>query len=312
MQAQYIFQGYNDVVASSMANTDVGGSSLCHDVIRSAFAALGQMFTHKEQRPAIEAMFNVCTKSSLSDDANCASLSNTLSEIFPAQSNDPLCDTRLYPACNIAAVCRDMTNATLGNPLQRLSHVAANAFSGSCIDANATADVQGLVNTTIEGGGDRTWFYQTCTEFAFYQTCDPDSQCIFTTSPHYNDIESYQSQCMLAFSINSSLTQAAVLESNNYYGGWQPQGSRVIFVNGVIDPWRALSIQKPLPTFPALLVAGARFVCYLICRFQRLTRAQPPCMDASVAPQRFAVVGASSGGDLRAGSSVVARRRVAE
>jgi serine protease 16 len=261
VQAQYIFQGYNDVVAASMANTDVGGSLPCHDAIYSAFAALGQMFIKKVQRPAIEAMFNVCTKGSLADDANCASLSNTLGEIFPAQSNDPLCDAHLNPACNIAAICKDMTNSSLGNPLQRLAHVTANAFFGSCVDANATADVQGLVNTTIEGGGDRTWFYQTCTEFAFYQTCDPGSDCIFTTSPHYNDIDSYASQCMLAFSINSSLTQAAVLESNNYYGGWQPQGSRVIFVNGVIDPWRALSIQKSLPTFPALLVAGARLIC---------------------------------------------------
>jgi serine protease 16 len=258
VQAQYIFQGYNDVVAASMANSDVGGSLLCHDSIQSAFSALGKMFSAKDQRPAIEAMFNVCTKGSLADDANCGSLSNTLSEIFPAQSNDPLCDPRSNPVCNIDLICKDMTNASLGNPLQRLARVTANAFFGSCVDANATADVQGLVNTTILGGSDRTWFYQTCTEFGFYQTCDPGSNCIFTTNPHYNNIDSYQSQCMLAFSINSSLTQAAVLESNNYYGGWQPQGSRIIFVNGVIDPWRALSIQKSLPTFPALLVAGAR------------------------------------------------------
>jgi serine protease 16 len=256
VQAQYNFQGYNDVVAASMADADVGGSEPCHDAISAAFAALGQMLSSVSTRPAVETMFNVCTKGALADDANCASLSNTLSEIFPAQSNDPLCDA---PACNIALICDDMTNASLGTPLQRLAQVTSKTFLGSCVDANATADVQGLVNTTIEGGGDRTWFYQTCTEFAFYQTCDPGSQCIFTREPHYNNIDSYQSQCMLAFAINSSVTQAAVQESNNYYGGWHPQGSRIIFVNGVIDPWRALSIQKPLPTFPALLVPGARY-----------------------------------------------------
>ena len=267
VQAQYNFQGYNDVVAASMANPDVGGSSSCHDTIDSAFTTLGQMFSKQDQRPAIEEMFNVCTEGSLFDDANCASLSNTLSEIFPAQSNDPLCTD---PACNIDLICQDMTNASLGSALQRLAHVTAKVFDGACVDANATADVQGLLNTTIEGGQDRTWFYQTCTEFAFYQTCDAGSQCIFTTDPHYNNIDSYASQCMLAFSINASLTQAAVLESNSYYGGWQPQGSRIIFVNGVIDPWRALSIQKALPTFPALLVPGARFVAALdfaICAY---------------------------------------------
>jgi hypothetical protein len=96
---------------------------------------------------------------------------------------------------------------------------------------------------------------------------------------------------MLAFSINSSLTEAAVLESNSYYGGWSPEGSRIIFVNGVIDPWRALSIQKSLPTFPALLVAGARFVCSIPClnasslsqcRFSNL-RVQSSCVDPPTA-----------------------------
>jgi len=275
VQAQYNFQGYNDVVAASMANPDVGGSSLCHDTIRSAFTTLGQMFSKQDQHAAIEAMFNVCTKGSLADDANCASLSNTLSEIFPAQSNDPLCTD---PACNINLICQDMSNASLGTALQRLAHVTAKVFDGACVDANATADVQGLLNTTIEGGQDRTWFYQTCTEWAFYQTCDPGSQCIFTTAPHYNNIDTYASLCMLAFSINASLTQAAVLESNSYYGGWQPEGSRIIFVNGVIDPWRALSIQKSLPTFPALLVPGARFVASMPHLFSFFFTFQSPSL----------------------------------
>jgi serine protease 16 len=291
VQAQYNFQGYNDVVAASMASPDVGGSTSCHDAIASAFASLGQMLSQRDQRAAVESMFNVCSKGSLSDDANCASLSNTLSEIFPAQSNDPLCDSRINPVCNIDLICQLMDNSSLGTPLQRLAQLSSKAFYGSCVDANATADVQGLVNTTIEGGGDRTWFYQTCTEFAFYQTCDPESRCIFTSDPHYNNINSYQSQCMLAFSINSSLTEAAVLESNSYYGGWSPEGSRIIFVNGVIDPWRALSIQKSLPTFPALLVAGARFVCSIPClnasslsqcRFSNL-RVQSSCVDPPTA-----------------------------
>jgi len=153
VQAQYNFQGYNDVVAASMANPDVGGSSSCHDTIDSAFTTLGQMFSKRDQRPAIEEMFNVCTEGSLFDDANCASLSNTLSEIFPAQSNDPLCTD---PACNIDLICQDMTNASLGSALQRLAHVTAKVFDGACVDANATADIQGLLNTTIEGGQDRT------------------------------------------------------------------------------------------------------------------------------------------------------------
>merc|ERR1739841_429478 len=42
---------------------------------------------------------------------------------------------------------------------------------------------------------DRSWFYQTCKEFGFYQTCDPGTFCPFTTSPHVSTVESYLEIC---------------------------------------------------------------------------------------------------------------------
>lgn len=49
-----------------------------------------------------------------------------------------------------------------------------------------------------------------------------------------------------------------VASSNTYYGSDHPVGSRVLFVNGDIDPWHALSVLTPLsPELPALVVRGA-------------------------------------------------------
>ena len=43
------------------------------------------------------------------------------------------------------------------------------------------------------------WFYQTCSEFGFYQTCDPDSACPFTRHPHLNNLHSYTQLCDKVF-----------------------------------------------------------------------------------------------------------------
>ena len=94
------------------------------------------------------------------------------------QTNDPAC-TEL--ACNIESVCEIMMNATLGQPLQRLikvNQVRNSSFALSlslttplffqivfgpqCLDVSYKNSMDALLNTTIEGGHNRIWFYQTC------------------------------------------------------------------------------------------------------------------------------------------------------
>ena len=61
-------------------------------------------------------------------------------------------------------------------------------LSGECVDVDHVAGVLALNATSLPsdyktGGGDfeRSWFWQTCTEFGFYQTCVPGSDCPFLT-----------------------------------------------------------------------------------------------------------------------------------
>lgn len=46
---------------------------------------------------------------------------------------------------------------------------------------------------------------------------------------------------------NESQIEKTVNFTNGYYGGKNFQGSRVVFVNGAIDPWHALSITTDPP-----------------------------------------------------------------
>jgi serine protease 16 len=64
------------------------------------------------------------------------------------------------------------------------------------------------------------------------------------------------------FGIDAAEIELAVAETNAYYGGWNPSGTRILWVSGSIDPWHALSVCRtpdcpPLPGQPVLWVEGA-------------------------------------------------------
>ncbi len=64
-----------------------------------------------------------------------------------------------------------------------------------------------LKDTTSQ---DRSWIWQTCTEFGFYQTCDPKTQCPFTTSPWLSTAQSYLDICTEAFGIQPDSVNQAI------------------------------------------------------------------------------------------------------
>jgi len=45
-------------------------------------------------------------------------------------------------------------------------------------------------------------------------------------------------------------------ETNIHYGGKHPHSSRVLFVNGDIDPWHSLSVVKDTGKNSAILIQG--------------------------------------------------------
>jgi len=65
-----------------------------------------------------------------------------------------------------------------------------------------------MADESLDGNSDtdvfceRCWFYQTCTEVGFYQTCDPDSACPFTSTPWVNTLSMNLDLCTLTFGIS--------------------------------------------------------------------------------------------------------------
>jgi serine protease 16 len=58
------------------------------------------------------------------------------------------------------------------------------------------------------------------------------------------DLTSNTLLCQQLFGLNADNVEDRIAFSNDYYGGNTPDASRIIFVNGDIDPWHALSVLE--------------------------------------------------------------------
>jgi len=85
----------------------------------------------------------------------------------------------------------------------------------------------------------RAWFWQTCTEFGYYQTSS-DSVGLFPDI----SLDYFMDICSEVFQLSADQIEAAILATNVVYGGKAYNGSYVVFVNGKIDPWHALGITE--------------------------------------------------------------------
>ena len=244
-------------------------------------------------RAQLADMFNICNRTALDWVLNQADWAGNGVVYLPAQENDPSCTD---PACNISGICQIMLDTTLGTPLQRLAHLSALQNGNECVEVDHNQVVAALTNTTIEGGTGRVWFYQTCTEFAFYQTCDPGTACPYTTG--LNTLQYNLEQCVQAFNITGDTVYRRVNFSNAYWGSDNLQGSRILFPNGQIDPWHYLGVltspndMEPvgMPAPACSLRTGSLCVCHYCLRCADAVggRRVAPLLDSPVAAHRHA------------------------
>ena len=231
---------YNDVCARSFSYPLVGGSPACTANIASAFAAIDAAFTGSaDARHAMATKLMSCTGLDAVNDTMWAA-SNYASLMMGIVQYNRDGGSGL----NIRNVCATMTQAGVA-PIDAFAQVVAKSQGSQCMD-NAYADylVQ-LRNTVVDKGagglGLRSWTWQTCAQFAFYQSCEDGTLCPFSK---LMTLESSYAQCQDGFGdvMSNQLNDAGVAFTNAYLGGQRIAGSRIIFVNGDVDPWHALSV----------------------------------------------------------------------
>uniref|UniRef100_UPI00358EA12B thymus-specific serine protease-like n=1 Tax=Myxine glutinosa TaxID=7769 RepID=UPI00358EA12B len=241
VRAQLDFQDYNKVVANSLSDPMIGGSKECLANVRSAFSTLGAAL--EKGMPFVKHVakdFKTCTiPNSLRDKGQ---LVASLADIFmgAVQYNGELA------GINVADLCSTMVNSTTSpyGALQDVANQYLERMELPCLDIDFVHFLKFLSNTTsvkMIGIGERQWYFQTCTEFGYYQTCNVSLGCPFSKLMSLDDS---LVACSKVFGVETSEITFSVAFTNEFYGAAHPRGSRILFVNGDIDPWHALSILR--------------------------------------------------------------------
>lgn len=113
-----------------------------------------------------------------------------------------------------------------------------------------TYNQQHLKNTTPgeEASSDRLWWFQVCTEVAFFQVA-PSNDSIRSSKV---DTKYHLDLCKNVFGQG---IYPDVEATNLYYGGIKIAGSKIVFANGSQDPWRHASKQTSSPDMPSYIIS---------------------------------------------------------
>ena len=245
------FHGYLDRVAWDLQYERIGGSQQCYQIVKDGHLELSHAIQNVSNHEAIATLFGICDATSLQDSMNVAMFLGDGVIVVPAQSNDPI---GLDSTTSMAVLCHALITAN-GTPMEALAMVAwqqqqqqqqqqnkEDHLTCITLDWNATLDMLSK-NTMADENGLRSWLWQTCTEFGFYATCEKESQCPFGRG--YHEIDQDFQLCEQCFGVARENVERQIEETREYYK-WHPKESllvlsRVLSVNGDVDPWSVLA-----------------------------------------------------------------------
>ncbi|KAL0972795.1 hypothetical protein UPYG_G00194850 [Umbra pygmaea] len=243
VKAKLDFSTYNKVVGLSLTDVDVGGSDKCVSDVWEAFAAVeAALFAGNATQVGKD--FGCCETPSGQEDQ--VELMQSLADIVmgTVQYNEE------GGVMTIAELCNIITNETEAyeeeteayNRLVKLVQIYRSTAMEPCLEVSHKKTISDLKKTDLDSAGrtERAWYYQACTEFGFFQTCE-DASCPFS---RMLSLHSQTDLCMELFNIPKHSLPGHIAFTNMYYGGNHPNTHRVLYVNGDIDPWHELSVLE--------------------------------------------------------------------
>ncbi|KAF7651067.1 hypothetical protein LDENG_00116510 [Lucifuga dentata] len=243
VKAKLDFSSYNKIVGLSLNNEAVGGSDKCVADVREAFVV-------------VEAALRAGNVTLVAMDFNCCQIPKDADDQIELMQNlaDVIMGTVQYNEegvlMSIKELCGVMTNKNKAyeeeldpySRLVKLVQIYRSTSEEPCLDVSHERTVKDLMDTSLHSArkSERQWFYQTCTEFGFYQTCE-DASCPFSRMP---TLQAQAKLCALLFGISQHSLPERVAFTNIYYGADHTHTRRVLYINGGIDPWQELSVVQ--------------------------------------------------------------------
>ncbi|XP_044525382.1 putative serine protease K12H4.7 [Gracilinanus agilis] len=253
------FPEYLEVVNEALLRF---GGSECVDATRNASQTWMEMLNDETYYPNITEDFKLCEPLDINGVYEKTffvdTLLNPIAEIVQYNRERPFHeDEKDYDFNEPVAksqvtlnyFCSVMTEKSLGSPYQRYAFFirkSLQAITLSCLDVNYDDVISEMRDPHWNGtaaSGARQWTYQICTEFGYFQTTDSEHQP-FSGVP----LSFFIDLCQKIFDmeLTAQSLYKTVQEANNYYGDFNSTGSRILFPNGSLDPWHALSINSQL------------------------------------------------------------------
>ncbi|KAK0415707.1 hypothetical protein QR680_012076 [Steinernema hermaphroditum] len=257
VQAEVDFYQYLEVVEFAFSQTD----QKCADNIHQGFVQLQKLAKTSSGRETLKNIMNICEDIDPSNSDNVrlfwqAMIGNYMGVVQYGGDNAGAYQTQVTPK----VVCNAVNDEDY-DILTRMANV--NTFfmqmnQESCVDI----DYNNMIQYMTDPNADKAWFWQTCTEFGYYQSTDSK-----TAGPFFGDntkssmpIDWLVKECGQVFGNNymSSEVYSAIKSTNDFYGAAGDfKGTRVIFPNGNHDPWHTLSVLKdPNPSSYAIVING--------------------------------------------------------
>eukprot|EP00985_Skeletonema_marinoi_P016597 scaffold8949_cov126-Skeletonema_marinoi.AAC.14 len=259
VQAEADFRKYNDHVSLDLGEESlVGGSKKCLDIFESGHAEVAAILEggDVDEIKKVASAFDVCDGATmLLKNRKNLDFFVGYPIMFPieVQSNDPSCDE---PLCNIQKICDSIVDEHKSDPHKPSMEILASIGkqAGRCKQVNFQLLIDYFsAPSTAKSANNRSWYYQTCTEFGFYQTCEDNSNCPYARGHHNVDMDF--EICEKSFGIDAKKVKASIESTREYYGGWDlipgddkstvlEGQKRLLFVNGNADPWSELSVNE--------------------------------------------------------------------
>ncbi|CAH2105745.1 unnamed protein product [Euphydryas editha] len=232
---QVDFTGYLEVVHEAFSSE---GGEECMSIIKEGIQQTIAAIATTSGRQEVQRMFRLCSPLLYDDEYELGYFSGLISWTFSGSVQTSRPGT-------ISAVCRNFLTDVYGTtPMEKIGgYVRATQNIGSSCFSTYEAYVR-ILRTM--NNNSRAWYYQTCTEYGYYQTA-PRSGTVFDdlvwlSVPFYVDI------CKQAFDqkFDEAFVYNAVDRVNRVFGGLAPNVNNTINIHGTADPWHVLGVHDDI------------------------------------------------------------------
>ena len=258
LKAKSNFYEYMEVVGQSLMYFS---GSACYDAFTEASNKVAKLASEgpgSKGMATIEKDFNTCAPI-----ANDLDLATFYSNVMGNVQGTVQYNNEKAGVLNVTDICAAMTdnNHDPYTNFVTLSNRFTKEMGEDCEDISYKATIDYLADTSVPTdlndpnsasalNAARSWIYQTCNEFGYYQTTDSKQQ------PFYGmkelNLDYYYKMCHDMF--DGWNAEPNTEFTNTKYGNTHIDSTSTVFTAGTIDPWHALGVTNytsPLKEYPS-------------------------------------------------------------